>query len=171
MTLIIDGYNLIFAELHQAEDHRDLERTRQRLIALLTHYNARKRCHIMVVFDSPYRTSNRVKGPQLPPVDPKIEVLFSAPGSDADTLIENIVARSSNPRSLRVVTSDQNLRRGLQKKGVQLIYSGSFFKEIKESLREIKKSLETQEPPEKFSGIPTHEVVGWMKLFGFDKKS
>lgn len=163
MKIIIDGYNLIFCHLHQAEDHRQLKETREQLISLLSHYNTHQGHQITVVFDG----DKNNQWPQSQIINSTIQIHFSPADSDADTLITKLVKQDPNPRDLRVVTSDRSLRKILHQAGAKLIYSGEFFKELKEYLHSIKNTSSIKDPPEKFSGIPDHEVDKWMKIFGF----
>lgn len=168
MRLIIDGYNLIFVKQHPPYSPKALERARAEFLAMLDRYNTKRKYHITVVFDGEGGIGQKV----TQRLSNHIEVVFSSADSDADTVIKNLVEKAGRPRSVRVVTSDRELSRGVKRTGVQVMKSGEFLGELNQTVKASdKKETEPEEPSEKLHGIQDEtKVKAWMELFGFEEE-
>jgi predicted RNA-binding protein with PIN domain len=183
MKLIIDGYNLIFAERDLPASPNALERARNELIYLLTHYNLKKSYQIIVVFDGDSRFNwfnthyiipNPVQTRQARAC-PGIEIHFSASDSSADDLIKKMIYSYTHPgleswsrkrvvQDAQVVTSDRELIRTANKMGITTIDSRDFLHELRDSFQPDLETPDSSKP----SGVPEHQVGQWMKVFGFE---
>lgn len=127
--LIIDGYNL----LHAAGLARlqygpgDLERARQRLLALLAEkLRAEERRRCTIVFDAQQAPAD------LPPHGGHhgITVQFAPAGQDADTEIERLIAHHPASRRTIVVSGDHRLQKAAKRRNATPADSETFLKEL-----------------------------------------
>jgi predicted RNA-binding protein with PIN domain len=149
VPIIIDGHNLIGRlpgiSLHDPDDE-------EKLVRLLTSYQARTGKKITVVFDPgggfALPQSRRVGG---------IHIVFAPHGSSADAVIARRVQRSRNPRNWSVVTSDRDLARAVAKGGAQVLSAEAFAQEL---------ATPSAAPPD-WKDIPPSpdEVASWLAMF------
>lgn len=183
MKLIIDGYNLIFADQRLPVSPHSLERARNELIWLLTHYNMKKSHQIVVVFDGDDRF-NWLCGRYCIPMpgctkrsSARIDVRYSAGDSSADDMIKDLVAGCARPSSskrsrrhvsdVNVITSDRSLARTVGKRGVTTTNCREFLKDLRGTFDEPVSDFAV--PEEKAKGLSSQQVDGWMKVFGLDQ--
>jgi len=117
MDIIVDGYNLIGTE-HGLRG--DLEHQRNWLIQRLSLYQEMKGHRVVVVFDG-------WKSGWLDEVSETkqgLRIVFSRQGEKADSVIIRL-AREKGSGSV-VVTSDQEVRRAVERFGTVAIYSNEF---------------------------------------------
>ncbi|MEO0077567.1 MAG: NYN domain-containing protein [candidate division WOR-3 bacterium] len=123
--VIVDGYNLIHAlpELVRLVD-ADMARARDRLVAYLSEFVARRNVEVTVVFDG--------RGPQFAPHNSSrvagVEIVFSRPPHDADQTIIALLQRNTRPRSVTIVTSDASVARSARDYGAKTISSHAFVR-------------------------------------------
>lgn len=123
---IIDGYNLMHAAGFARPRYGpgDLERCRNRLLGYLKQrLSSEERDRATVVFDAGQSTgdgSRRI-------VSDGINILYSDPGSDADSLIESLVASHSSPRQIVVISADHRLQRAARRRRGDFMDSLDFF--------------------------------------------
>lgn len=160
--IIIDGYNLLFA---QKGEIFDLETSRNGLITLLEKYNSKKGGTIKIVFD--VKTDLPIYDKKIKAMKGKIEVIFSRKGISADDYIIELVKDTDNRKAIRVVSSDKKVIGTIKKLEAQSISSEDFFNEISEF---IKADTSDDYYYEKEHGISKSEVDYWLKVFGLDKK-
>lgn len=168
--LIVDGYNLLhaagLARLRYAPG--DLERARHRLLALLCEkLTAAEQLRCTVVFDA-----------QAAPLDVAREsrhqqarVLFAAPGSDADTLIEELIATHPAARQLIVVSGDHRLHKAARRRGAHPLDSEVFWERLQQ--RPDARTALSAEPPaadsQRAAQPPPRtstETERWLREFG-----
>ena len=128
--LLIDGYNL----LNSAGLARDrygpgeFERTRHRLLMTLAlRLDADERARTTVVFDAALnlgRFGNRQQTFEL------MTVIFSPTGVDADSVIEELIAKHSSPKQLDVVSDDQRLRLAATRRRATPVSSDAFYEDL-----------------------------------------
>lgn len=128
--LLIDGYNLLFESgfVPAKRSGRWLKDARHRLVhfvASKSQAEACKRTH--VVFDA-----SRIRSRTEPSyVDSSgIVVTFAIDHQEADDLIEEIIRTHSHPKALRVVSSDQRIRRKATARRAISIPSGAYMDEL-----------------------------------------
>jgi predicted RNA-binding protein with PIN domain len=118
MPYLVDGNNVMAQNVGW---HRDRPAARQRLIHDLASLVAARRVKVKVVFDGApddrFPEGCRFKS---------VHILYARPGSDADTRIKELVARSSHKRDLVVVSSDKALVSYASRQGARVLASHKF---------------------------------------------
>ena len=138
-TIIVDGYNLIFAwdELKAlAADRLDL--ARERLQDILSSYCGFTKAELVLVFDA-YRTPGN---PGSRSEYHNIHVAYTKDGETGDAYIERIVDEIGKNERVRVVTSDNLIRLSALRSGVLRTSSGEFVKELEWVLGQIDEILQ-----------------------------
>ncbi len=118
--LIIDGYNVLFAwEETKAASERSLDLARTKLMDILADYSGFTGDDVLLVFDayrSPDNTGKRFE-------HHGIEVVFTEAGESADAFIERMANRIGRDDRVTVVSSDNLVRLGSFRSGVQRMSS------------------------------------------------
>jgi predicted RNA-binding protein with PIN domain len=151
VAFIVDGNNV----MGQTPGwHRDKPAARRDLVRRLADFARTKKARVTVVFDGePDRLmpeASAFRG---------VKILYSDRGSDADTRIKNMVEASSDPRGLKVVTSDRHLAFLVRSRGAAVIRSGEFRRQMEEATR----AGHTEEDGEKFE---VDDMSEWLRYFG-----
>lgn len=156
MAFIVDGNNV----MGQTPGwHRDKSAARRNLVRRLADFAGKKKARVTVVFDGePDRLmpdASAFRG---------VKILYSDRGSDADTRIRRLVETSSDPRGLRVITSDRQLASLVRSSGAKVIRSGEFRRQMEEATRSDRLESDTLEQDgEKFE---LDDVSEWLRYFG-----
>jgi len=162
MDIFVDGHNLMFfAERMDARYSVERgEPARDALLGLLSRYVAVKGDKMVCFFDGgrtgghlPRQTFGR-----------GLQIVYSDPKSDADTEIKQKVATHDRPAEARVITSDNAIRRFVEKFGARVTGSREFLTEVKEVLNEA--AQPSDEPMEKYGEAPDPDEEYWLKVFG-----
>jgi len=128
-VLILDGHNVLFAMLAGAKPAGPdaLEAAETRLVeSLLRHYNATGE-RATIVFDS-----RRLRGgARCETTLAGVRVRYAHPPDTADDEIRRLVAASTAPKHLRVVTSDGELMRACAERGAAVVPSRVFVREMR----------------------------------------
>ncbi len=137
-TLIVDGYNLIFAwdELKGLARER-LDLARQRLTDMLSNYAGYTRAEVTLVFDgfrSPGNPGSRENVHN-------IHVAYTKDGETADAYIERLANEIGKNYAVRVVTSDNLIRLSALRSGVLRCSSQEFIQELSWVLEQIEQVL------------------------------
>ena len=167
MRIFVDGYNLIGAATRRMSGFEldGSEESRDRLLKLIARFRSGRKDRITVFFDG------GPEGAHLPrrQFARGLDVLFSDPGSDADSDIKTAVSHDPNPRDVRVVTSDRAIQAFVSGYGATVTEARVFLDEIQDALRE--KEQTNDEPIEKFEGPSSADEVNyWMRVFGEEPK-
>lgn len=137
-TLIVDGYNVIFAwdELKTlARDDLDLARTR--LMDVLSNYAGFTQRRLILVFDG-----YRVRGNPGEKGDyNNIHVVYTKEHETADAYIERIANDIGRNESVRVVTSDSLIRISALRSGVLRTSSKEFHAEVEQVAERIEQVI------------------------------
>lgn len=136
MQIIIDGYNLIhtWGWMPSERHPSSLARGRQRMLTRLAQLvPTRARKKVIVVFDAGHWY--RIGGIQtLEPNSPTpflgFDVRFADQYDEADSMIEDLIRRSSNPDKILVVSSDQRLIQAAYRRKATSIRSQDFLDEL-----------------------------------------
>lgn len=150
--LVIDGHNLIgqILDISLSDPHDE-----EKLIKRLEEYHRERGTPIIVVFDpgqAPPPTKRlRGKG---------IKVLFAPPGSKADTLIINLIKKSSYPRGLTIVSSDREVRRAARARRAKTTTAERFARMLSRP-----QTFPVTQPTIKEKGLSPSEVREWMAIF------
>lgn len=125
IRVLIDGYNLIFTcGLHgRHRNAASLARARRRLHReIRTNVPAEELMAIWVVYDSTQGNANSNE-----PVEEGPVATFAAEFDEADAMIEALIARSSIPKSLVVVSADNRIQTAARRRGCQVIASEDWY--------------------------------------------
>ena len=137
-TLIVDGYNVIFAwdELKKlAAD--DLDLARSQLLEYLVNYKAYTHNDIVLIFDA-YRVSG---GRGEKDEEGGVRVAYTKEGESADMYIESLSHEIGRNEQVRVVTSDSLIRLSALRSGVLRCSSQEFINELQDVQKLIRRHL------------------------------
>ncbi len=165
MSLIIDGYNLIHAGgiLGRGVGPGSLERARRALLNLLVEsLDATEIRRTIVVFDASDPSivgarRQRHRG---------LDVRFARGHKDADALIEELIAASSAPRRLTVVSSDHRLHRAARKRRARAVDSDAWLRELYARRHAASQDARHERKPS--PPLTETEVEHWLKVFADD---
>lgn len=164
--LLIDGYNL----LHAAGLARlrygpgDLERARHRLVGMLCEkLDVAEQMRCTVVYDAKNAPSDvHREGKQN-----EIRVLFAAPGTDADSAIEDLIAQHPAAKNLIVVSGDHRLHKAAKRRGAQPVDSEAFWERLQTRPDARTALVEPQPAARPRKPTPTSNATdAWLKEFG-----
>ena len=142
--LIVDGYNLIYAwpEL-KAQAADDLPGARSQLIDLLANYRAMRGCELILVFDA-YKVPGN-PGQRFDRLG--IRVAFTRANETGDLFIEKLADEIGRNYRVRVVTSDNLIRLSALRSGVLRVSSQEFFRQVEDTLGQMRRMLNTTQYP------------------------
>lgn len=129
MSLLIDGYNLIFQTnfFGSGNDPRSLERSRKRLLDFLVNsFDEATRQRTTVVFDA----KNAPHG--LPRCEHYhgITVHFASEYDNADAMIGDLLRHDSAPRQMTVVSSDHEVQKAAKRRRAKFIDSEAWYERV-----------------------------------------
>lgn len=128
---IIDGYNLMHSVGYARERYGQggLERSRHRLLRFLVNrLDREERRRTTIVFDARTIPFEGVRQQKFE----EITILFNQAGSDADTLIEELILEHSAPKQLEVVSGDRRLQRAIKRRKGIAVESEDFARMLRE---------------------------------------
>jgi predicted RNA-binding protein with PIN domain len=164
MPIIIDGYNLIFTCGLEGKTRtpQSLEKARARLIsAVASRTNEKDRSNTTIVFDAkrlPIKeTSADFRTHQM-------RVLYAVDHEDADTLIEELIAKHSTPKKLIVVSSDHRLQTAATRRKATAVDSDVWYEQLL-ATREHRCDQKQTQIDDTFSNGAL-ESIDWAKEFG-----
>ena len=165
--LIIDGYNL----LHAAGLARlrygpgDLERARHRLMALLCEkLDVAEQIRCTIVFDARNNPGESLREDR----HQELRILFAPSNSDADTVIEDLIAKHSAPRQVILVSADHRLHKAARRRGATPVDSEPFWErlqsrpDVRTALVEHPESAPKSNPSTRKSSTSSE----WEAIFG-----
>ena len=161
--IIIDGYNLMFLMAEKgmvASGNLDL--SRKEMLNILASYSGFSGAHILVVFDAYHNPVSDDKKSR----DDGIDVIFTDYGETADAYIErtaNILGKNDH---VRVISSDNLVRLGVFRSGIQRTSSAYFYEELVHSIQNMQKIFDehrNQEGQSMTSFISKEIMDEWQK--------
>jgi len=163
MSLIIDGYNLLYAAGigGQWETEDSFQQDRLALLeSLRAVIDPRELSKTTVVFDS------QVALPHLPNVyhHREIEVRFSYGYPDADALIERMIQEHTAPKRLMVVSSDHKVQRAARRRKASTMDSDAWYRWMIRRRNERQAAATTE--PRPMPAVSEGELNQWLKFFG-----
>lgn len=162
MPLLIDGYNLYhFARSVYIDDGIDLALTA--FVSIIDEWTRRSRQKVTLIFDGSIPPALRQSSASLG----SVALEFSGPGSDADSVIERHILTYSAPKLLTIVSSDHRIQKAGRRRHCKILGSDEFWAKM---AKKLTAKPPAPEPRQKQSGLFSHEVNYWMKIFGFDDK-
>ncbi len=168
---IIDGYNLMHSVGYARERYGQggLERSRNRLLRFLVNrLDLEERRRTTIVFDArtiPFEGSREQKLEEM-------TILFNEAGSDADTLIEELILEHSAPKQLEVVSGDRRLQRAIKRRKGVVVESEDFARLLRGRASIVPGSSQDVVPPAESGATPENAVPAesdteyWMEVFG-----
>lgn len=167
--LLIDGYNLMHAVGLALKRYGpgELEKRRERFLnQLATQLTDDERSRTTVVFDAGDPTVDAPKEFTRS----GMRVCFSPADSDADSVMEDLIARHSAPKQLRVVSSDRRLQTAASRRRAISVRSEDFAAELnRRPNRPAVEAMPADEPElsaKLGGGISTTESEYWLSVFG-----
>lgn len=128
---IIDGYNLMHAVGYARERYGQggLERSRNRLLRfLINRLDLKERRRTTIVFDARTVPFEGVREQTIE----QMTVLFNQAGSDADTLIEELILEHSAPKQLEVISGDRRLQKAIKRRKGIAVESEDFARLLRD---------------------------------------
>ncbi len=165
--LLIDGYNLLFQSnlVGRGRGPGWLERARRRLLGLLGQgLSPAELGTTQVIFDA----SRPGNSDRELVVESGMLVTFAVEHPEADDLLEQVIRTHPQPKSLRVVSSDQRIRRCARARRAESIDSESFLStleraaELSQTIDAPQKLAEEQAPE---SPLSESEIGYWLEEF------
>jgi uncharacterized protein len=159
MPILVDGNNLLYA----VADALGRQISRYALAEMLDRYARHTGQAVRVVFDgapaSDYDADqfHMLKG---------VEVRFSYPGP-ADRIVIDDLNADSAPRSLRVVSTDRQIRKAARRRKAEAVRSEHFAPELLAG-QDPPEPPRGPEPPEKRKGLTEDQTRQWLKEFGYE---
>ena len=172
LLLLIDGYNVIapVAAPRGRGETRWLQRERMQLIERLAkHLDPAVRSRTCVVFDAANPPRDRPSQFEVEGID----VRFSVGYSEADDLLEELIAAHSAPKGLAVVSSDQRVKTAASRRGCAVYESQAWLDDLLDGqvrLAAVRKGRAGQGDAQGERNEPSvgrDEVADWMREFGF----
>lgn len=154
--ILLDAYNVLHATGILPPDLAGLEL--RELINLIAESRFGNRSVTLVCDGNrPKNAPERLPAPFV--------VLFAGAGRSADDLIESLVARSTSPRRLTLVTSDNRLATVARRRGVRIESSERFLELLERDHRRPR--LKPLPPIVREIPLDAHAIAHWMREFGF----
>lgn len=161
MPVLVDGNNLMFAARNLDDPDRPVGRL---LLAQTLGQWAEIRGHdVRIVYDGP--APPQPKRQQFE--HPSLIVTYSGKGVSADSVLADLIAQSSAPRLLVVVSSDREVQRDARRRKATAVESAAFWSRVRAEL--ARPQPDSVEPEEKHQGLDAPAVDEWMRIFGFDE--
>jgi hypothetical protein len=156
MPYVIDGYNLLRAVQKNFDSLSHI--SEYEFCSFISEFIRRKKSHGYLFFDGtgPPDRSNLAGFKYL-------DVIFTGPDTDADTMIEELIAKNTHPKRLNIISSDRRIRTAARKRRAKSIPSLEFWELVAKKLTQ--KPKHPPEPPQKFHGLTESEVDAWLKIF------
>ena len=173
--IVIDGYNLIFQCGLQGRrrDSLALEKARQRAVQTISKWLGDDRQHAAIVFDAahlPIKEDHNVS------LRDGMTIIYAVEYEDADSMIEEIIRKHSNPKQLLVVSSDHRLHKAALRRKSKPIDSDVWYDNLEQGLGsnwDAGPQTIGEDPNNQSDGdkeIPTRlDNIDWAKEFGIDE--
>jgi predicted RNA-binding protein with PIN domain len=154
VAYIVDGNNVIG---QTPGWHRDKPGSRHRLLGELAAFASATRARVTVVFDGAPD-----EGVPDGATFRGVKVYYPGRGSDADSVIERLVAGSRDRRGLVVVTSDRRLAAECRDLGARVVRSGEFRRQMASA------GAAPAGDPGESDAPAAGPIDDWMRYFGCD---
>jgi len=126
MTIIVDGYNVIYKWKSLDKFVYNMELARNRLMNILANYQGYVDQEVIVVFDGSSINGNResFNGPE------NIRVFYASGAQGADIFISQMVYKHANCQEVMVVTGDSLERMSVAGMGARTMSPERFEQEV-----------------------------------------
>jgi predicted RNA-binding protein with PIN domain len=159
MPILVDGNNLLYA----VADALGHQISRYALADMLARFARHRRQSVRVVFDG--APASDYDADQFHMLE-GVAVTFSYPGPADRVVIDDLNADSA-PRSLRVVSTDRQIRRAARRRKARSVRSEHFAGELLAG-QDPPEPPTPPEPPEKRKGLTEDQTRKWLKEFGYE---
>jgi hypothetical protein len=166
--LIIDGYNLLHGANLARETYGpgELQRRRERLLGMLCEkLSPAEQMRCTVVFDAQSVPGDAAREQR----HQELLVIFAAASSDADTQIEELLAKHPAAKQTIVVSSDHRLHKAAKRRGARPIDSEPFWERLQQRpdarttlVEEPGPAPKSRRPP----SVTAKETEWWLREFG-----
>ncbi len=174
LLLLIDGYNVV-APVAPPGRHSDpawLQRERMRLLdRLAEHLDESTRGRTCVVFDAANPPADRSR--QF--THASIDVRFAVEYSEADDLLEELIAVHSAPKQLTVVSSDHRVQTAAARRGATTFDSQPWLDDLLEGRLRLAPAASAAgqgsdaiEDPKPDAEMTPDDLQHWLETFGFE---
>ena len=134
--IIVDGYNVIFAWEHLAQQAKtDLDAARRQLCDSLSSYSGFTKCRLVVVFDGYKQKGSIGEKSQFH----NIQVVYTREGQTADRYIEELAAQIGSSYAVKVASSDALVQLSSFRSGVLRMSARELHEEVENAHREMGK--------------------------------
>ena len=134
--IIVDGYNVIFAWEHLANQAKtDLDAARRQLCDSLSSYAGFTKCRLVVVFDGYKQKGSIGEKSQFH----NIQVVYTREGQTADRYIEELAAQIGSSYAVKVASSDALVQLSSFRSGVLRMSARELHEEVENAHREMGK--------------------------------
>ncbi|MHC4086582.1 MAG: NYN domain-containing protein [Planctomycetota bacterium] len=157
--IIIDGHNLLHSIVKLSDEDESINDVK--LCWIISRYLRAIRKQGEIIFDG---TGPRDKS-QFDNIA-NLEVLFAGLGSDADTVIENMIKANTAPKRLSIVSSDRRLREAARTRRATAVKSEVFWDNLQ---KQLKRKKPVKEPEAKRAGLSESETRQWLEFFGIEQ--
>ncbi|MBN2161084.1 MAG: NYN domain-containing protein [Spirochaetes bacterium] len=165
MTLLIDGFNLIykFPDLEEKMLRGLLDEARAGLLDLLKEFKKIEKSQVRVVFDGRKGPSHSIRSETVGTIDVYYSIDYSA-----DHLIKEFIKKDPNPRMTTVVTSDKDILFYVNRFRVRTMTSEKFAEHVTRTIEDHYREKE----PEKDDNpaLSEDDISFWERLFSRKKK-
>ncbi len=182
METLIDGYNLLMKVGRLAERLRggEIYRAREMLLYMLSRARRKDLNSATVVFDSKRLMPGSLPGPEGMSLRIRRErrgslgVMFSPPGTDADSVIKDYLEERSllgKAGQVRLVTSDRQLAAYARSLGARIETSEECARALVGHQRPRHgkgQRRERPEPGKELAAPSEEEVEAWLRYFGIE---
>lgn len=133
--IIVDGYNVIFAWEHLANQAKtDLDAARRQLCDSLSSFAGFTKCRLVVVFDGYKQKGNPGEKTQFH----NIQVVYTREGETADAYIEALADEIGSSYAVRVASSDALVQLGAFRSGVLRMSARELLAEVSQAQKDMK---------------------------------
>lgn len=145
--LVVDGYNVIFAwpELDKLKEI-SLEQARNRLVDIMINYAALSGKCVVVVFDA-HQVKQAVEHSEM--VN-GVEVIYTAEGETADSLIEKLVKELSGRGTVHVATYDWAEQRMIFGRGAYRLTPRELWEQVRRLEKESRRHYGPGKPADAY---------------------
>lgn len=170
VSLIIDGYNLIYAAgiVSSSDGPANLERSRAALLGFLAEsVEPKQLARTTVVFDA---------GPHAPRGLPRtwtyrgMTIRFATGYESADALIEELIQTDTAPRQLILVSSDHRLQRAARRRRATSVDSDRWYQETIRN-RRSRHHIDDDDTAKPVTRPSECEVARWVEQFATNEPS
>lgn len=160
MTLLIDGFNLIykFPDLEEKMLRGLLEEARAGLLDRMKEFQKIKKSRIRIVFDGKKRRSENVHSEKIGTIDVYYSLDYSA-----DFLIKEFIKKDPNPKMTTVITSDKDILFYVNRFSAKTMTSEKFADFV---VKTIQEQYEEHIPEKEDNpSLSDEEISFWERIF------